>query len=108
MLYARMLRIRDEEDVVITPYFPADELPQESLYESIEKAFIFYKELREKQTLLISQLEALDFEKEATHKEYIKYNIPLIINHIIFHEYWHMYRIEELWLTRDEYFKGDD
>ena len=32
-----------------------------------------------------------------------KYNFEIVLNHILFHDYWHMYRIEELWLTKDEY-----
>ncbi len=104
MLYERILKIKAEESPVVTPYFPENELDTVSRYESITKAFKHYKEIREKQISLINQLTETDYEKEAKHGEYIRYNIPIIINHMIFHEYWHMYRIEELWLTRDEYF----
>ena len=104
MLYARILKIRNEENPIITPYFPENESKQVSQYESVHKALTHYKAIREKQILLINQLTESDFAKDAKHNEYMKYNIPIIINHMIFHEYWHMYRIEEIWLTRDEYF----
>ena len=104
MLYSRILKIRDEESPVITPYFPENESEQVLSYESVNKACLSYKAIREKQIILINQLIESDFKKEAKHDEYIQYNIPIIINHMIFHEYWHMYRIDEPWLTRDEYF----
>ena len=100
MLYQRILKIRDEENPVITPYFPENEPERAELYKSIEDAFLCYKEIRERQLLLIRQIKEPDFYKEAAHGEYVKYNIPIIMNHMIFHEYWHMYRIEELWLTK--------
>lgn len=102
MLYLRILKIREEESPVIMPYFPENELERVNLYESISDAFLHYKEIRGRQILLIKQLNNADFDKEAAHGEYISYNIPIIMNHMIFHEYWHMYRIEELWLTKEE------
>lgn len=104
MLYKRILKIKDEENPIITPFFPENESEREGLYESVQKALSYYKEIRKKQISLINQLTESEFSKEAKHEEYIKYNVPIIINHMIFHEYWHMYRIEEIWLTRDEYF----
>ena len=102
MLYQRILKIRNEENPVITPYFPENELERVQLYKSSNDAFLIYKQIRDKQILLLKQISNLDLEKEAAHGEYISYNIPIIMNHMIFHEYWHMYRIEELWLTKEE------
>lgn len=104
MLTQRIIKIRDEESPVITPYFPENELDRVELFKSIEDAFLHYKKSRGEQILLISQMKEPDYNKEAVHDEYISYNVPIIINHMIFHEYWHMYRIEELWLTKEEYF----
>jgi uncharacterized damage-inducible protein DinB len=104
MLYQRILKIKNEENPVITPYFPDNEKELDSPFSSIEKAFSYYKEMRKKQITLINTLTGDDFGKEAKHEEYARYNIPIIINHMIFHEYWHVYRIEDIWLTRDEFF----
>jgi uncharacterized damage-inducible protein DinB len=104
MLYNRMLKIKNEENPIITPFFPENESEKEPLYNSIQKAFSYYKEIRSKQLLLINELREAELSKEAKHDEYLKYNIPIIINHMIFHEYWHMSRIEEIWNTRDEFF----
>lgn len=104
MLYQRIGKIRDEKNPVITPYFPEKKDLEEISYPSVEKAFLHYKEMRKKQLLLVEELTESALAKEAQHGEYVKYSIPIILNHMVFHEYWHMWRIEELWLTRDEYF----
>jgi uncharacterized damage-inducible protein DinB len=105
MLLKRIEKIRDEENPVITPYFPENQVEQSKLYSSVEAAFAEYKALRRKQIEVLKSLGAKALAKEARHAEYASYNIPIIVNHMIFHEYWHMYRIEELWLARDEYIK---
>lgn len=105
MLLKRMELIRAEDHPVITPYFPENQKEQSQLYESVEAAFTEYRTIRKKQIELVRGAGVKNMAKEASHAEYFSYNIPLILNHMIFHEYWHMYRIEELWLTRDEYIK---
>ncbi len=104
MIYARILTIKDEKHPVIAPYFPENETERTALYASLDEAFSKYTDIRNKQLSLIDQLTEAALNKDAVHGEYIQYNIPIIINHMIFHEYWHMYRIEQIWLTRDEYF----
>jgi hypothetical protein len=41
--------------------------------------------------------------KRASHPEYSAYTPEILVRHILMHDALHMYRIEELWLTRDEY-----
>ena len=103
MLLGRIETIRDEERPVISPFFPETQTEQGKLYASVEAAFSHYRGMRNKQIETIRAIDAEALEKEAIHAEYSSYGIPIIVNHMIFHEYWHMYRIEELWLTRDEY-----
>ncbi|MDP4092861.1 MAG: DinB family protein [Bacillota bacterium] len=106
MLLKRINTIKEENTPVIKPYFPENEPDRQKLFDSIEEALDIYKNFRSKQIELINELSNAELDKEAHHNEYISYNIPIIINHMIFHEYWHMYRIEELWLTRDAYFNS--
>lgn len=105
MLYKRIELIRTEKNPVITPFFPEKQVAIGEFYDSPEAAFEEYRAERKRQVALIASLCDADFQNEATHGEYVRYNIPIILNHMVFHEYWHMYRIEELWLTKDEYFK---
>ena len=74
-------------------------------YESIEEAFKEYKRLRREQIRLLKTCTGKELSRAAVHGEYRHYSIPILVKHSIFHEYWHMYRIGELWLTRDEFFE---
>jgi uncharacterized damage-inducible protein DinB len=103
LLFERILKFNNEENPKIIPYFPKDEKNLLDIFNSIDEILNSYKNKRDKQIELIDQLKETDFEKEGTHDEYKKYNLEIILNHILFHDYWHMYRIEELWLTKDKY-----
>lgn len=105
MLLGRMKLIRDTECPVIEPYFPENEKEMAEKFASVEAALSAYAALRKEQLELIRGCSAEQLARNAEHKEYSRYSIPVIVRHMIFHEYWHMYRIEELWLTRDEYFR---
>jgi hypothetical protein len=53
-----------------------------------------------------ASLEAADgstWQKTGIHPEYELYSLSILGRHILMHDFWHMYRIEELWLTRDAY-----
>lgn len=106
MLLSRMKKIIDEPSPAIEPYFP-DKQSRNDTNTGIdfEELFIEYKNYRAKEILLIIDLPDSILDKSASHREYINYTIRLMVNHMIYHEYWHMYRIEEIWLTRDEYFQ---
>ena len=43
--------------------------------------------------------------KEAEHPEYHIYTPYIMLRHRLMHDHFHMYRIEELWLTNEEYLK---
>ena len=101
LLTGRIEKIHSDENPIIQPYFPQNETNIDKFYNSIESAFVEYKSNRRNQIEILYSLKNADFQKEAQHGEYIHYNIPIIMNHIIAHEYWHMYRIEELWLTKE-------
>jgi uncharacterized damage-inducible protein DinB len=103
MLFERIKTIRENDHPVITPYFPEKDVGRAN-YESVEEAMTEYREFRVKQIALIKNSSDEQMLRKAEHPEYIEYSIPSILRHMIFHEYWHMHRIEELWKTRDEYF----
>jgi len=103
MLLDRMKRLRDEAHAVITPYFPQNEPALADRYPSVDAAFVEYRTRRAEQMTLLSGLSPDDWSRPAEHPEYELYNLGLVVHHLIFHEYWHLYRTEELWLTKDGY-----
>jgi hypothetical protein len=58
---------------------------------------------RYKQLLLLESADHITWKKTATHPEYEAYSLYILTRHVLMHDYWHMYRMEELWLTRDVY-----
>jgi hypothetical protein len=59
----------------------------------VEVDFKHYRDWQRKQTEVLRGLTEMEFNKEVVHDEYIRYNMPILVNHIISHDYWHMYRI---------------
>lgn len=103
MLLGRMTKLRDEAHAVITPYFPQNEPALADRYSSVDAAFAEYRARRLEQMALLEALSPEAWSRPAEHPEYEQYNLGLVVHHLIFHEYWHFYRTEELWLTKDGY-----
>ena len=104
MLLERIERFQKEEHPEFIPYFPAEEElangPKEiDLKDSLGR----FKSERGRQLELLQNMNEGDWSKSAAHPEYRQYSLPILVRHILMHDYWHMYRIEELWLTRDDY-----
>ena len=103
LLYDRLVRFKNDTNPAFTPYMPDTDGPKKPGYAGVEDALAAYQDLRRKQIDVIKSYEREDFLKEGTHPEYKKYTPLILIRHILLHDYSHLYRIEELWLTRDEY-----
>jgi hypothetical protein len=66
-------------------------------------AFEAFNQYREKQVSLLETADDITWQKTGRHPEYTLYSLYILARHILMHDHWHMYRMEELWLTRDEY-----
>lgn len=100
----RINRILDEDTPEFVPYFPDKETEEAAApVPTKEQALADFKKGR---AALIERLAAAtpeDWERTAIHPEYRQYGLYIFARHILMHDHWHMYRMEELWLTRDEY-----
>jgi hypothetical protein len=63
--------------------------------------FVF---LRQKMIKLLRGFDSSILNKQGINDRYAFYNPYILLRHTQIHENFHMYRIEELWLTKDEYF----
>jgi hypothetical protein len=70
---------------------------------SVPEALAAFSAGRNDQIAELEKATPDDWEKVATHPEYTHYTLYILARHILMHDHWHMYRMEELWLTRDEY-----
>jgi len=103
MLLARLDLMYREPQPVIVPYFPDKETEKLSQWTSASEALARYRELRAAQLAVFEKSTDEVFSRPARHAEYQDYSMGVLLHHMVFHEYWHLYRIEELWLTKDEY-----
>jgi hypothetical protein len=106
MLFSRLERFLKEGHPVFTPYIPDrdSEDPEAALLRiDLEKSLRDFHGYR-KQLLDFAAQAPLGFwDRQAKHPEYDQYTPAILLRHMLMHEHLHMYRIETLWLTRDEY-----
>jgi uncharacterized damage-inducible protein DinB len=107
MLLARFDRFIGEEHPVFKPYIPGadDTEPDTPPRMEMAAALEAFADCRARQ---IARLEAVRGDDEvwhrtATHPEYETYSLYILTRHLLMHDHWHMYRMEELWLTRESY-----
>ena len=101
-LNARLKRFMTEENLEIVPYVPGVSTPADELINADLKTSL--REFSRDRTNLVNMLKRLkpkDWRKQARHPEYILYTPYIMARHLLLHDNTHMYRIEELWLTRE-------
>ncbi len=106
MLFGRLERFLKEGHPTFTPYIPDRDAadPEAALLRiDLPKALREFHEWRRKTLDFAAQAPEGFWEREAKHPEYDRYTPGILLRHMLMHEHLHMYRIETLWLTRDEY-----
>ncbi len=109
MLLERLNRFVEEDRPEFVPFIPEDESSKPKPDEQIEiemdlkTALQDFESFRKMQLSLISSVSPAVWKKEAIHPEYIQYSFYILVRHILMHDHWHMYRMEELWLAKDDY-----
>lgn len=103
MLFGRFQRFMQEEHPQFVPFNPTKDgdAPVTPAFLGTAVALLQFEEYRKKQLLLLENADAGTWQRMATHPEYDQYSLYILARHVLLHDYWHMYRIEELWLTKD-------
>ena len=104
MLLERIQRFRNEAQPRFDPYIPgADTREDQPAVMARDEALEAFRRYREQQIVELAAADDATWEQTARHPEYAHYSLYILARHILMHDHWHMYRMEELWLTRDEY-----
>ena len=105
MLLQRCERFANEEHPEFVPYLPegAKDEPDTPPRMSMASALDQFTCYRTSQLLLLQGADDITWKKTATHPEYDAYSLYILTRHVLMHDHWHMYRMEELWLTKDKY-----
>ncbi|MGO8694777.1 MAG: DinB family protein [Rectinemataceae bacterium] len=105
MLLGRIEQFMREDNPVMRPYTPEDKPnvddPQRTAMELVAE----FRDLRDKQIKLIRKAKDSVWRKTGTHEEYVKYSFEILVRHIILHDSFHMHRMEELWIEKEEHIK---
>jgi len=104
MIEGRVRRILSEDMPTFVPFFP-DETAEKPPVPPVADSLVRFKAGREAIMALLDAASDEDWQRRAVHPEYDDYGLRILARHILMHDHWHMYRIEEVWLTRDEYLK---
>lgn len=105
MLLDRFNRFMNEERPEFIPFIPCkgEDQPAIPARTDIDSALRQFEQYRNKQLALLEKADIGIWQRTASHPEYDQYSLYILTRHVLMHDHWHMYRIEELWLTKDAY-----
>jgi uncharacterized damage-inducible protein DinB len=104
MLLERFKLCLREASPEIRPYLPGTKDPDDFLLElNVEAMLTKFPGYREELLQLLEGQDESFWKKQMKHPEYRLYTPYILLRHILHHDHLHMYRIEELWLTTEEY-----
>ena len=95
----RIELFKKEERPQIEPLSGESFPPEFYLQMDLQSALTEFESLRKKIIDISNNLEESIWNKEADHPEYKMYTPYIMLRHLLMHDHYHMYRIEELWLT---------
>jgi hypothetical protein len=99
MLLGRMGQFLAEERPAMKPYNPDGAPPATKGIASLLDEF---EALRAKQIALIEDASEAVWKRKGTHPEYRDYGFEILVRHTLLHDSFHMWRMEELWIMKEE------
>ncbi len=105
MLLDRIHRFLSESCPEFIPYLPGEDENESDTPARMDMpvALEQFAVCRIEQCSLIENADDGIWQRTAKHPEYSRYSLYILVRHILMHDYWHMYRMEELWLSKDAY-----
>lgn len=100
----RLTRMLQEDPPEFVPFFPDEQTDSKPAPPPpVEQSLADFRKGRQAIVDLLTGIAPDDWARTAIHPEYQQYGVHIFARHILMHDHWHMYRIEQLWLTRDDY-----
>jgi hypothetical protein len=100
ILLHRIKQFIAQENPVIKPSAPANMVAEKNYY--VSNLLELYYNSRNQQIAAIKNIDEKIFNKKGRRPEYKKYTLEILIRHILLHDAFHMYRMEELRIKKDE------
>ena len=99
MLLGRMEQFVAEERPVMKPYVPTEAPPAAR---SVGVLLDEFEALRSRQLTLIEGASEAVWARKGEHPEYKDYGFEILVRHTLLHDSFHMLRMEELWIMKEE------
>ncbi len=104
MINERFERLINETNPYFDPYIPGDTISDYKLITlNLNNQMDLYTETRGKTIDLLRRFDDTKWDSSAAHPQYEKYNARILLRHVLMHDHFHMYRIEESWLTKTDF-----
>jgi len=89
------------------PEFVPYALPQygEGMAVDVDQALAGFETGRKELLDLLRKAGPDVWKKQSSHPNYTNFDFAFMVRHILAHDYWHIYRIESLWLMKNEHLK---
>ena len=104
MIYNRFNEFNQKVTPQFNAYLPGKTVETSGfIYLDAKDELEHFKTERAKTLHLIKNFSLDMWERKACHEEYREYGAYILLRHVLMHDFFHMYRIEEMWLTKDEF-----
>ena len=91
-----------EDNPIMKPYIPEDKPTVEDAKKSAKELVEEFIKLRDLIIGLVRKAKRNVWQKNGVHPEYLKYSLEILVRHILLHDSFHMWRMEELWIEKEE------
>ena len=106
MIISRFHTFQEQENPVFEVYLPGATFNDDFLMElELKQMVMNFPKLRLELLDTIAGYGSEIWGRSAIHPEYVEYNPHILLRHTLMHDHFHMYRIEELWLTQESYLR---
>lgn len=104
MLFRRIRQFVKEEHPLIHAFTPnpEEDKKQDAPLKPVNELLESFASWRGKQVELIQSCSDDVWQRVGEHPEYDQYPFEVLISHILAHDGFHLYRVEELWLVKDQ------
>ena len=105
MMLERFKVFKTVQNPSFSPYLPGSEnTPSTHLLDlDMDECLDAFEKDRKELINFLALFSKEDWENEGHHPEYSRFSAAIFLRHIMMHDHFHMYRIEELWLTTEKF-----
>ncbi|MEO9483985.1 MAG: DinB family protein [Ekhidna sp.] len=104
MIYERFQKFKKEAEPDFNPYLPGKTISDDDLINlELSEQLNLFENQRSKTVELLRSYDDSIWNRKGKHPQYKHYDPKILLRHTLMHDHLHMYRIEELWLTKDEF-----